>query len=414
LNGFSDAKAVGERALVLTDELASFSQAGPGVTRLPFTDEHEKALAFLTVHMQEAGLCVSRDAAASLIGLRAANVAGVRSARTLFIGSHQDSIVNGGRYDGILGVIVPLLAIERLVDEALPFDIEVVCFADEEGVRFPTALMGPRALAGTLDSDALSLCDQQGVTLRDALRAFGGDPEGLAQLQRDRRDVLGYIEVHIEQGPVLENTGLSLGVVTGICGIERWLVRVTGYTAHAGTTPMKLRSDALAGACEMVLAVERHCQATAGLVGVVGQLQVTPGVVNAVPGEVCFTVELRAEDDQIRHHAAEQLADYINAIAQHRKLGIERQKTYSQKGVLCDDALQSVLQLAATIDGIAPASLMSGATHDASAMADLCPVGMLFVRCAGGISHHPDESVSAEDCGQAVLALIEAIKVLKA
>lgn len=410
----ADVQTLGERAMALLTDLSQCSQPGPGVTRLPFTEEHERALMVLQARMRAAGLAVHRDAAATLIARREARVDGPAvgsSHKTLLLGSHQDSIVQGGRFDGILGVVVPLLALELLADHDLPFAVELLCFADEEGVRFPTALLGPRALAGTLDSAVLTLPDKDGTTLAEALAGFGGEPRRLPTLKRSPAETVAYLEVHIEQGPVLEQQGQALGVVTGICGIERWRVGVSGKAAHAGTTPMELRRDALCGASEMILAVESLCRETPDLVGVVGELHCTPGVVNAIPGEVALSVELRAADDAIRQAASGKLRQTLENIARQRGLTVQTEQTYAQQGVLCNPDLQQVLSRAAgsTRAGSTPPALMSGATHDASAMADLCPVGMLFVRCREGISHHPDESVTVADCGHAVLALARAI-----
>jgi allantoate deiminase len=351
--------------------------------------------------MEEADLTVSMDAAATLIGRRE----GPESAPTLILGSHQDSIRHGGQYDGIMGVILPLLTLEAMRDEPLPFAVEIVAFADEEGVRFPTALMGPRALAGTFDTQWLDLEDRSGISLGTALNNFGGKPDEIATLHRARQDVLGYLEVHIEQGPVLESEGLPVGRVTGICGIERWSLTLTGQSAHAGTMPMDLRQDALACASEMILAIETMARQTDDFLAVVGQLDVSPNVVNAVPGEVRLTVELRAPADDVREHCSRQLAREITAIATTRGLVLSLQQTYAQKGTLCDDTLSAALDAGIASTGLPVRPILSGATHDASAMADLCPVAMMFVRCAGGISHHPDEAITAEDADIAVRAL---------
>ncbi|MEZ5934163.1 MAG: allantoate amidohydrolase [Alphaproteobacteria bacterium] len=389
--------AVAEVIMQRLETLAALSLPGPGVTRLPFTDEHRQANDRLAGWMEEAGLEVALDAAGTLVGRRP----GPEGARTLLVGSHQDSIRHGGRFDGAMGVVLPLTVLAHMQDVELPFAVELLAFADEEGVRFPTALMGPRALAGTFDSEALTLADADGVTLGDALAGFGGDPAGLASLARRSEKILGYLEVHIEQGPVLEAGGLPVGVVSGICGIERWTVELTGKAAHAGTTPMDLRKDALTAAAEIALGVEACARVTEGLVGVVGRLDVSPNVVNAVPGKVVFNIELRAADDGIRKVAAEHVGQRIETVCQERGIEADVQRTYAQKGVVCDESLTRTLGSSIEQAGIEPLALMSGATHDASAMADLCPVSMLFVRCRDGVSHHPDEHVEAEDCAAA-------------
>ncbi len=385
--------APGEILMQRLDDLARCSEPGPGLTRRPFTSEHRAANDIIAGWMHEAGLEVSLDAAGTLIGRRE----GPAGSKTLLMGSHQDSIRQGGRYDGMLGIALPILVLERLQRAQLGFAVEVLAFADEEGVRFPTALLGPRALAGTLDPAVLELIDADGIVLAEALAEFGGSPDGLVSARRDPAGVLGYLEIHIEQGPVLEQAGLPVGIVTGICGIERWTVRLTGKAAHAGTTPMDLRRDAFAGAAESALAVEARCRDTKGLVGVVGSLEIEPNVVNAIPGACRFSVELRAADDTVRAEAADHLTAAIEAIADRRGLEIQVSKTYAQKGVPCDAALSARLTNCVAEAGIDPLALMSGATHDASAMADLCPVAMLFTRCRDGLSHHPEEAVEAVD-----------------
>lgn len=383
--------------------LAECSEPGPGVTRLPFTAEHRAALSVLGELMGQAGLTVSLDAAGTFIG----RLEGPEGSPTLLMGSHQDSVREGGAYDGIMGVVLPVLALAKLRSEgvALPFAVEVMAFADEEGVRFPTALMGPRALAGTFDMASLDLCDRQGISLRRAMEDFGLAPEGLPGLRRDPSQVLAWIETHLEQGPVLEAEGRDLGIVTAICGIERHMVTVSGKAAHAGTMPMAMRQDALAGAAEIVLATERMARERAGLLATVGSLEVQPGVVNAVPGAVSLTVEVRAPSDAVRDAAGTDLARIAQEITDRRGLGLHFRKSYAQPATPCSPRIIERLSKAVSDTGRTASHLPSGATHDASAMADLCPVGMLFTRCRQGISHHPDEHVDPETMAAAILAL---------
>jgi allantoate deiminase len=381
--------------------LADISEPGPGVTRLPFSAEHRAVLPLLTELMEGAGLAVRMDAAGTLIGRRE----GPPGAPTLLMGSHQDSVREGGAYDGAMGVVLPVLALRALGDRDLPFAVEVLAFADEEGVRFPTALMGPRALAGTFDRTALDLADPGGVTLGQAMTGFGLDPEALPGLRRDPDDVLGWIECHIEQGPVLETEGEALGVVTAICGIERHAVTVTGQAAHAGTVPMALRRDALAAAAEIVSAVEARARDTEGLLATVGALRVSPGVVNAVPGKVEMSIEIRAPEDGLREAAGAALTARAEAIAEARGLGLEMRRTYAQPAAPCDAGLQEALVAAIRATGGRGLRLASGATHDTSAMADLCPVAMLFLACRDGVSHNPAEYCAPADMDRAVAAL---------
>ena len=404
----TDTATLGAEAARWTRRLATVSEPGPGVTRLPFTDEHRAVLPVLTELMEGAGLQVRLDAAGTLIGRRE----GPAGAPVLLMGSHQDSVRQGGAFDGAMGIVLPVLALQALGEAELPFAVEVLAFADEEGVRFPTALMGPRVLAGTFDPAALELADEGGVSLRRAMEGFGLDPTALGALRRDPAQVLGWIECHIEQGPVLETEGEALGVVTAICGIERHAVRITGAAAHAGTMPMALRRDALAAAAELVLAVEARARETEGLLATVGALRVIPGVVNAVPGAVEMTVEVRAPEDAVREIAGQALTARAAEIAEARGLELEMRRTYAQTATPCDPGLQEALAAAIRQGGGRGLRLASGATHDTSAMADLCPVVMLFLACRDGISHNPAEHCAPETMGRAIAALASALAAL--
>ena len=401
----------GRQAAVRLASLAACAKPGPGVTRLPFTPEHRSAIEVLTGQMEAAGLCVHLDCAGTLVG----RLEGPPGAPTLLIGSHQDSVREGGAFDGIMGVVLAILAMEVLREEGsvLPFAVEILAFADEEGVRFPTALIGPRALAGTFDPAVLGMKDADGVSLRDALVGFGLDPDAISGLARDRATQLGYLEVHIEQGPVLEAAGDPLGVVTAICGIERHPVVLTGETGHAGTLPMTLRRDALVGAAELIVAVDRVARETPGLLGTVGTLDVAPGAVNAVPREVRTMIELRAPDDAVREAAGIALTSLAAEVAGARGLTLDMQRSYRQPATPCDPKLSDRLAaaVAAVIERPAP-RLASGATHDASAMADLGPTAMLFVRCEGGVSHCPEEMASPDDMATAVAAIATFLRAL--
>lgn len=386
------------------DRLAACSEPGPGVTRLPFTPEHRAALGVLTELMEQAGLAVHLDAAGTLIGRQD----GPEGAPALLMGSHQDSVREGGAYDGIMGVVLPVLALMKLRQDgvALPFAVEVLAFADEEGVRFPTALMGPRALAGTFDMAALDLRDRDGISLRRAMEDFGLNPDALPALKRRRAQVLGWIEIHLEQGPVLEAAAQDIGIVTSICGIERHMITLTGTAAHAGTMPMHLRRDALAGAAELTLAAETLARETGGLLATVGALQVRPCVVNAVPGEVALTLEIRAPDDAMRERAGGALTQAAHDIANRRGLRLDITRTYAQPATPC--SAQIIERLSKSVEAgnrEAPQHMASGATHDTSAMAGLCPVGMLFTACRDGISHHPDEYVPVAAMSSGIRAL---------
>lgn len=360
--------------------------------------------------MEGAGLAVSLDSAGTLIGRRE----GPPRSKTFLMGSHQDSVREGGAYDGIMGVVLPILALEKLRHEEvnLPFAVEVLAFADEEGVRFPTALIGSRALAGRFDPAVLAMQDADGVTLRDAMTSFGHDPDRIGTLARDPESVIGFLEVHIEQGPVLETNDEALGVVTAICGIERHQIVVRGETGHAGTLPMAGRRDALVGAASIVSQVDKLGQETTDLRATVGALAVEPNVVNAVPHTARVTAEFRSPSDDIRRHAGDRLHEFTQELASRRNLTIEATRTYAQAAQPCDNELSAHLAQAAKAIGARGLSLPSGATHDASAMADLCPIAMLFVRCRDGASHKPEEFASPQDMDAAIRTLAQFLKTM--
>lgn len=391
-------------------EIARCSLPSDGVTRFPFTAEHSAAVEVIRLWMSAAGLSSRLDASGTLIGRKE----GASGSLVFLIGSHQDSVRDGGRYDGIMGVVVACLALEKLASEDvdLPFAVEVLAFADEEGVRFPTALMGPRVLAGTFDPAVLAMTDGDGICLRDALIGFGCDPDQLPELSRTRKETLGYLEVHIEQGPVLEKQDAALGIVTGICGIERNAVVFTGDTGHAGTVPMDGRRDALVAAADFISAVHDAAGCIADLRATVGALKVHPNVVNAIPRQAELTLEIRALHDDVRLDFAKWAQDLGQAIAERRNVGFSMVRTYDQPAVPCDKGLMQTLETAAKEVCPGAPRLPSGATHDASAMADLCPVSMLFVRCRNGVSHTLEEYASSEDMDLAIRTVADFLRAL--
>lgn len=379
------------RLLARIDRLAACSEPGPGVTRRPFTPQHRAAADLVAGWMEEAGLEVRQDPMGALIGRRP----GPPDAYTLLTGSHLDSVRGGGRFDGALGILLPILALDHLRDAELPVAVEVLALPDEEGARFPDGMAGARAMAGTLPPQHMQLRDAQGVLYSDALRAFGGDPDRVADARRDPRDLFGFVEFHLEQGPVLERLGSPVGVVTAIQGVERWAVDFAGAAGHAGATPMDLRRDALAGAAELILAVERQGRETPGLIGSVGRIETYPNLVNGVPASVSLSVELRAPEDRRREAAAARLRSDVWRISAERGLGCDMRRFHVQPARICDPGLVNRLAAAAAADlrDSAPVRLVSGPAHDAAAMSDLCPSAMLFLRCREGLTHHPDESV---------------------
>ncbi|MFH6785192.1 MULTISPECIES: allantoate amidohydrolase [Methylobacterium] len=403
---------LGAGVMARLDDLARSSAEPDALTRLYLTPAHAAAARQVTGWMDAAGMAVRRDAAATVIGRYEAAVPG---APTLLLGSHIDTVRNAGRYDGALGVVVAIAAVEELhrAGERLPFAIEVLAFGDEEGVRFPVTLTGSRALAGLVRPDALEARDADGVSLAQALTAFGCDPAGLAGLARDPAATLGYLEVHIEQGPVLEDAGLPVGIVSAIAGASRLVVTVEGRAGHAGTVPMSLRRDALAAAAEMVLAVEAEANATPDLVATVGQIEVPRGAVNVIPACTRFSLDLRSPADSVRHAALARLRETWEAIAARRGVTATAQGSYDEPAAACAPGLMDALAEGIARLGLAPLRLPSGAGHDGLALAGLCPIAMLFVRCAGGLSHSPAESVTEADVDVATRLLVDVLRHLR-
>jgi allantoate deiminase len=343
--------------------------------------------------MRQAGMTVKRDNIGNLRG----RYQGTGDA-TMLLGSHLDSVRDAGKYDGPLGVLVAIAAVQRLHDESkrLPFAIEVLAFADEEGLRYGSTYLGSRAVAGTFDSREVERTDSAGVTMAEAIRTFGGDPTRISDDQW-RGDLLGYCEVHIEQGPVLEAHGLPVGVVSAIAGQSRMIVELTGQAGHAGTVPMDRRKDSLTAAAELVLAVEAAATTQPGLVATVGMLEVEPGVSNVIPGRATLSLDVRHADDSIRIEACQTLLARTREIAKRRKVAVEIRSLSENAAVRCEPRLVSLLTHAVKNSKQQPLELTSGAGHDAVAMSALTGVGMLFVRCKGGVSHNPAESVTAAD-----------------
>jgi allantoate deiminase len=342
--------------------------------------------------MREAGLDVRTDAAGNLIGRRDGG------ARTLVLGSHLDTVIDAGRYDGPLGVLAAIALVERLPE--LPFAIEVVGFADEEGVRYPTAFLGSSALAGSFRRDWLELRDADGVTLADALREFGGDPEHIGSAART--DLLGYCELHIEQGPVLERRGAPVGVVTAIAGQTQAELTFRGEAGHAGTVPMTARRDALAAAAEWMLAAEALARRRPDLVATVGRIAIEPGARNVIPGEAWLSLDVRHTSDAVRRQAVADLRAEAERVAAGREVALQWDARGETAAVPTSPALTERLAKAVEAAGLRPEALPSGAGHDGVTMAAVAPIAMLFVRCERGISHNPAEAVAEADVAAAL------------
>jgi allantoate deiminase len=387
------------------DLLARCSDEPGQITRLFGTPAHASALKTVSGWMKAAGMTVRRDAIGNLIGRYDG---GDHGGSALLLGSHLDTVRDAGRYDGVLGVLVAI-AVVATVDAAgrrprLP--LEVVAFADEEGARFGTAFLGSSVLAGRFDLTDLSRVDADGISLEEAIREFKGDPAALGPAARAPASIAGYAEVHIEQGPLLEARGLPLGIVSGISGQTRVALRFTGVAGHAGTVPMELRHDALGAAAELTLAAEAVARETAGLVATVGQLSVTPGAPNVIPGAAELTLDVRHPEDAERTAAVTRVRGCAERVAATRGVELSWEALHDEDAVRCDPRLTELMTNAArAAAGTEPLSLPSGAGHDAAVMAAVAPVTMLFVRCADGVSHHPDESVAEADVALAVDAL---------
>jgi allantoate deiminase len=395
----------GARAVARCDALgvAPYSDAPDMLWRGWLTPAFRTTQAAVAQWMAEAGMTVRRDAATNLIGRYEGATPG---APALLIGSHLDSVRDAGRYDGPLGVMLGIECVAALAGRRLPFAIEVIAFGDEEGSRFPAAMLTSRAVAGTLDPAMLALVDGDGVTLDAALRA-ADHREALPAAARPAGEVLAYLEAHIEQGPALEAAGLAVGAVTGIAAQVRYRVTLTGSAGHAGTTAMTLRRDALAAAAEAILAVERiGGGGPADLVATVGRIEAMPGAANVIPGRVAMTLDVRALDPAIRDAAAEDILDTVAGIADRRGIDLAVERVHDLPASPCDPRLTDLLAEAMRDAGQPDRRLASGAGHDAMVMAALCPTAMLFVRCRGGISHHPAEHVEPADADVALRVML--------
>jgi allantoate deiminase len=402
--------SLGEEIVHRIGELAAISEEDGKLTRTYLTSELRAASDLILGWMRDAGMSAHLDAIGNVCGRYEGERPG---APCLMLGSHYDTVRDAGKWDGPLGVITAVACVAELNrrGKRLPFAIEVVGFADEEGVRFASTLIGSRAVAGTFDESVLNARDRDGVSMRDALVTFGLDPDHIGAAARARRELLAYLELHIEQGPVLEARNLPVGVVTAIAGATRLAARLTGMAGHAGTVPMALRRDALAGAAECIGAIEQFCRTDeSGLIGTVGYIQARPGATNVIPGEVSFTIDMRAPTDMHRKRAVADVVRQIEAIAKRRQLALQLDVTHENRTAPCAPWLKQQIAQAIAAEGFAVFELPSGAGHDGMAMIDIADIGMVFVRCRGGISHHPDEHVELADADAGARVLLRLIE----
>ncbi|MFN3890825.1 MAG: allantoate amidohydrolase [Beijerinckiaceae bacterium] len=401
------------RVVARLRKLNEASDAEGALTRLTLTPAHAQAAAMVKRWMEAAGLAARIDGVGNVVGRREG---ATPAAKTLIIGSHIDTVRNAGSYDGILGVILGIEACARLNErgKSLPYAIEVVAFGDEEGVRFPTSLTGSRALAGTFDPASLDSVDEDGVSRRDALLAFGCDPSRIAAEARDPSRTLGYIELHIEQGPVLEARNLALGLVTAINGGSRGEIVVEGVAGHAGTLPMNMRHDALAAAAEMVLAIEAIGRNGGDLVATVGRIEAPNGAVNVVPGLVRMSLDVRSPRDEDRVRALADIRAAMANIAAARGVKADLNVSYDMPAAPCDMALSGAFARSFVRCGHPVFRLPSGAGHDAMAFRGRLPQAMVFIRCRGGVSHRPDEYAAQADIAAALAVLDDFLETIGA
>lgn len=391
--------ATAAEVLARAAALAEISEEPDRLTRRFATPALTRAGELVAGWMQDAGMTVRRDAVGNVIGRAGDGV-------PLVLGSHIDTVPDAGRFDGPLGVLAAIAVVERLGAEAPP--LEVVAFADEEGTRFGTAYLGSAAYAGAFERGWLDLADADGITMADAIRAAGSDPEAAVGARAPQ--LAGYVEVHIEQGPVLESEGVPVGVVTAIAGQTRISLTLTGEAGHAGTLPMEGRRDALVAASELVVAVERIGRSVEGLVATVGVLSVSFGASNVVPAEAHLSLDVRHAVDDVRVEAVGAIRAELERIAAARSLGRVWTPLQDTDAVEMTPELRERLERAVAATGHPLRRLVSGAGHDAVVLGRICPVAMLFVRCEGGISHDPRESVSEEDVAVALDVLERVVR----
>lgn len=387
-----------EEVIARCRRLATFSEDRPGIRRTFLSAPMRACHAEISGWLKTTGAEVFVDAAGNLRGV----YEGTKTdGPTLLIGSHLDTVPNAGAYDGVLGVVLGVALVEALEGKRLPFGIEVIGFSEEEGVRFGTPFIGSRALVGRLDDELLNRRDANGISVRAAIEQFELNPGEIAKAGL-REDTLGYLEFHIEQGPVLDALRKPLGVVEAIAGQTRMVFTFFGHANHAGTTPMNQRRDALVGAAEWIVSVERVGREVAELVVTTGQIEARPGAMNVIAGLARVTLDLRHKSDEIREQAVAAIVESAKGIAKRRDLSLEVQTSLDQKAVGMDALLAREVETAIRNAGCAPHRMTSGAGHDAMILAEKVPAAMIFVRTPGGISHDPAETVEVADVAKAL------------
>jgi allantoate deiminase len=396
------------RIITRCREIATHTEVPGEITRRFLTPPMHAVHALLRQWMEAAGMTAHVDAIGNLRGLLQPSAP---NAPRLIIGSHLDTVPNAGAFDGILGVILGIALVEESREHRLPFSIEVIGFSEEEGVRFSKAFLGSLALVGKLDSETLQRTDQDGISVAEAIRNYGLDPAQLPAALLSR-DAFAYLELHIEQGPILESEGASLGIVEALVGQTRLQLLFEGHANHAGTTPMHLRHDAMAAAAEGIVAVEAYATSQEGLVATVGKLEAFPGAGNVIAGRVRASLDVRHADDKTRHAAVDALTQTAQAAATRRGVTLNVRTEMEQSAVPLDPHLTALLQTAAANAGFPSNRMTSGAGHDAMILAPTIPSAMLFLRSPGGLSHHPDEAVFPQDVEAALATAMEFLALL--
>ena len=405
-----DHPSLGREIVDRIEALGAISETPENLTRIFLSPEHRAAADLLLSWMQSAGMRAHLDAIGNVCGRYEGDRPGLPC---LMLGSHYDTVRDAGKWDGPLGLITAISCVADLNKRGrrLPFAIEVVAFADEEGVRFASILLGSRAVAGTFVESVLGTKDSAGISMREAMIEFGLDPDHIGAAARAPSELLAYVELHIEQGPVLESQHLPVGVVTAISGATRLAASLIGMAGHAGTVPMALRLDALTGAAECIVAIEELCRTDPdGLVGTVGYIHAMPGATNVIPGKVSFTMDIRAASDTHRRRAVTDIVRRIESIAKRRKLSLQVDVTHENRTVPCGPWLRKQVADAVAAEGYRVFELPSGAGHDGMAMIDIADVAMLFVRCRGGVSHNPAEHVEEADADAGARVLLRLIE----
>lgn len=393
------------------DDLGRISQSPNYVDRRYLSNEHKQANQTVSKWMKQAQMRTWQDGSGNVWGRYESTNP---KAKSLLLGSHLDTVVNGGKYDGMLGVLVPIALIMLLSQQhkTFPFHIDIVGFCDEEGTRFGSTLLGSRALSGKWEESWADLCDEDGISLRQAMLNFGLNFDDIHLSTIPSSAFHAFIELHIEQGPVLEQQDLPVGIVSGIAGAKRLILDVIGMAGHAGTVPMNTRQDSLVGVSEMIVSVEKSA-VQAGIVASVGRIENKPNAVNVISGNTSFSLDIRSDNDNLRDVTLDKILTNFKSIASNRNLKIRWEMTHSAPAVLCDPQLTNALNEATQRANIRPFHLLSGAGHDAMAMAEICPIGMLFTRCYKGISHHPAEAIQSTDVAASVKVLLNFIEGFK-